>query len=62
MFISPAAYADPDIICHLNAKPAAVEASVNAGDIIEIQWTPWPESHKGPVLDYLANCNGPCVS
>lgn len=23
-------------------------------------WTPWPTSHKGPVIDYLANCNGPC--
>ncbi|KAL1864835.1 hypothetical protein VTK73DRAFT_5615 [Phialemonium thermophilum] len=42
------------------ATPAGAEAPVNAGDVVEIQWTPWPASHKGPVLDYLANCNGPC--
>lgn len=27
---------------------------------MNLQWTPWPVSHKGPVIDYLANCNGPC--
>jgi cellulase len=21
---------------------------------------PWPESHKGPVVDYIAPCNGSC--
>ena len=35
---------------------------MNAGDTIEVQWTPWPISHKGPVLDYLAKCDGSCVS
>ena len=60
-FVSPSAYANPDIVCHLGATPAGAEAPVNAGDTIEIQWTPWPVSHKGPVIDYLANCNGPCV-
>ena len=24
------------------------------------EWTEWPETHHGPVIDYLANCNGPC--
>ena len=60
--MSPSAYASPDIICHLGATPAGAAAPVNAGDILEIQWTPWPASHLGPVIDYLANCNGPCVS
>ncbi|KAK0706908.1 glycosyl hydrolase family 61-domain-containing protein [Lasiosphaeria miniovina] len=59
-FVSPTAYASPDIVCHLGATPAGAAAPVNAGDTIEIQWTPWPASHKGPVIDYLANCNGPC--
>ncbi|KAK3371810.1 glycosyl hydrolase family 61-domain-containing protein [Lasiosphaeria ovina] len=59
-FVSPTAYASPDIVCHLGATPAGAAAPVNAGDVIEIQWTPWPASHKGPVIDYLANCNGPC--
>lgn len=31
-----------------------------AGSTVELQWTPWPESHKGPVIDYLASCNGEC--
>jgi cellulase len=55
-FVSPSAYASPDIVCHLAATPAGAEAPVNAGDVIEIQWTPGPASHKGPVLNYLANC------
>ncbi|OAA57532.1 Glycoside hydrolase, family 61 [Niveomyces insectorum RCEF 264] len=59
-FISPSGYATPDIVCHLAATPAGIEAPVNAGDILELQWNKWPASHKGPVLDYLANCNGPC--
>lgn len=25
-----------------------------------MQWTPWPESHHGPVITYLAACNGDC--
>lgn len=31
---------------------------------MQLQWTPspWPDSHKGPVLDYLAACNGECTS
>ncbi|KAL1896594.1 hypothetical protein Sste5346_004628 [Sporothrix stenoceras] len=59
-FISPSGYATPDIVCHLGATPAGIAAPVNAGDVLEIQWNKWPASHKGPVLDYLANCNGPC--
>jgi hypothetical protein len=61
-FVPPTSYTNPDIVCHLNATPAGSEAPVNAGDVIEIQWNTWPASHKGPVIDYLANCNGPCVS
>ncbi|KAK3387510.1 glycosyl hydrolase family 61-domain-containing protein [Podospora didyma] len=59
-FVSPTSYDKPDIVCHFGATPAGAAAPVNAGDTIEIQWTPWPASHKGPVIDYLANCNGPC--
>lgn len=53
-------YASPDIICHQNAKPGAKAADVDAGGTVELQWTAWPESHHGPVIDYLANCNGDC--
>lgn len=59
-FIPPASYASSDIICHLAAANAQAAAPVKAGGKVELQWTPWPTSHKGPVIDYLANCNGPC--
>jgi len=59
-FIDPQNYTEPDIICHLQATPAQIEAPINAGQTVELQWTPWPTSHHGPVIDYLANCNGPC--
>ena len=62
-FVSPDAYGSPDIICHKGAKPAGGHAAVKAGDKISIQWTvPWPDSHHGPVIDYLADCKGPCES
>jgi len=25
-----------------------------------LTWDTWPESHHGPVLDYLAKCDGDC--
>ncbi|GAB7354804.1 hypothetical protein MBLNU459_g5196t1 [Dothideomycetes sp. NU459] len=59
-FIAPDAYATSDIICHLNATNAPISATVAAGDKIEFQWTAWPSSHHGPVITYLANCNGDC--
>jgi endoglucanase len=60
-FVSPSAFGGPDIICHRSAKPANGHAVVAAGDKISLQWlVPWPDSHHGPVIDYLANCNGPC--
>ncbi|RKU40964.1 glycoside hydrolase 61 [Coniochaeta pulveracea] len=60
-FVSPSAFGDPDIICHRGATPANGHAVVAAGEKISLQWlVPWPDSHHGPVLDYLANCNGPC--
>ncbi|KAG6065555.1 hypothetical protein E4U32_007164 [Claviceps aff. humidiphila group G2b] len=59
-FVSPSSFGSADIICHKDAKPAQSHVEVAAGDTVSLQWTPWPTSHKGPVLDYLANCNGPC--
>lgn len=58
--IYPDGYTTADIICHLNATNAGAAAPVSAGGTVEVQWTPWPDSHHGPVIDYLANCNGPC--
>jgi lytic cellulose monooxygenase (C1-hydroxylating) len=59
-FVSPDAYLTSDIICHRKATNAKGHARVAAGDTISLQWTVWPESHKGPVIDWLAPCNGNC--
>ncbi|KAH6717540.1 glycoside hydrolase [Leptodontidium sp. 2 PMI_412] len=59
-FIAPDTFAKPDVICHIGATNAMTAARVKAGGKIEFQWTTWPTSHKGPVIEYLANCNGPC--
>ncbi|KAH8698386.1 glycosyl hydrolase family 61-domain-containing protein [Talaromyces proteolyticus] len=61
-FVDGSEYSGPDIICHENATPGALSAKVAAGGTVELQWTVWPDSHHGPVIDYLANCNGNCSS
>jgi hypothetical protein len=53
-------YANPDIICHKGATPAKISAQVAAGDTVSLQWTVWPDSHHGPMLDFLADCGGDC--
>lgn len=55
-FVAPDAFASGDIICHKSATNAKGHAVVAAGDKIFIQWNTWPESHHGPVIDYLASC------
>jgi cellulase len=47
-----------DIVCQINATNARRSATVAAGSNLTVTWTPWPESHHGPVLDYLAACPG----
>jgi len=54
-------YTSPDIICHLGATPGKAYATVAAGGKVELEWTAWPESHHGPMISYLANCNGECT-
>lgn len=61
-FVEPNSFSAADIICHKSATPAGGHAQVKAGDSISITWNTWPESHKGPMIDYLAACNGPCES
>lgn len=53
-------YQAPSIICHRDGTNGALSATVAAGSKIEIQWTTWPDSHHGPVITYLAPCNGDC--
>lgn len=59
-YVAPDAFQSPDIICHKSATPGKAHVAVQAGDSISIQWNTWPDSHHGPVVDYLAKCNGPC--
>lgn len=51
---------DDNIICHIDGKNPPKSASVAAGTEITLQWTEWPRSHHGPVIDYLAKCEGDC--
>ncbi|KAJ9602809.1 hypothetical protein H2200_012589 [Cladophialophora chaetospira] len=55
-------YTSADIICHKGAIPGGSYVQVAAGDSIDLQWTVWPESHHGPVIDYLAACGDDCTT
>ncbi|KAL4729699.1 hypothetical protein ACLX1H_004121 [Fusarium chlamydosporum] len=59
-YVEPNSFSDPDIICHRAARNARGHITVLAGDKINLQWNTWPETHKGPVIDYLAKCPGKC--
>ncbi|KAL4969869.1 lytic polysaccharide monooxygenase auxiliary activity family 9 protein [Aspergillus stella-maris] len=50
----------PDIICHEGATPGALSAEVAAGGTVTLKWNMWPGEHEGPIIDYMASCNGPC--
>jgi hypothetical protein len=53
----------PDIICSINATNSQKYATaIAAGSTIDLHWTTWPDSHHGPVLSYLAACNGDCTT
>lgn len=60
--IEPPKYTSPDIACHMSATPAPASAPCSPGSTISLTWNQWSDTHKGPVLDYLAPCNGPCNS
>ncbi|KAG9671758.1 putative endoglucanase, partial [Aureobasidium melanogenum] len=55
-------YTSPDMICHAGAGNAKLSAPVNGGDTVTFNWDTWPTSHKGPLITYLANCNGDCAT
>ncbi|KAK5172579.1 uncharacterized protein LTR77_002699 [Saxophila tyrrhenica] len=59
-FVAPSAYKTSDIICHRGGAPGQASATIAAGGKVELQWTEWPESHHGPVIDYMAKCPGKC--
>jgi len=57
-YVGPANFTTPEIACHLSGAPAPAHAPVRAGDKIHVQWNGWPFGHPGPVLSYLAPCEG----
>ncbi|KAI0139679.1 endoglucanase IV precursor [Pestalotiopsis sp. NC0098] len=61
-YVDPTAFGAPDIICHRTARPAGGHVRVAAGDSVALTWNTWPDSHHGPILDYLAACGGDGLS
>ncbi|KAI0470521.1 glycoside hydrolase [Xylariaceae sp. FL0804] len=61
-FVASSLVATDDVICHLDAGNAALSAAATAGSNVTITWDTWPESHYGPVIDYMANCEGDCAT
>lgn len=57
-----ASLASRDINCHLNATNGVLTAPIAAGDTVHITWNQWPESHHGPVVNYMANCGEDCTT
>lgn len=52
----------PDIICHKSATPVASAATVAAGSSVTLVWNTWPDSHHGPIIDYIAATSGDFAS
>lgn len=61
-FVDGSGYSSGDIICHKEAKPGKISANVAAGGSVKWDWTEWPESHHGPVITYMAKCDGDCAN
>jgi cellulase len=56
-FVEPNSAGTADIACHKSARAATSFAKVKAGGSVTVKWNTWPDSHKGPVIDYLAPFN-----
>jgi hypothetical protein len=59
-YVAPTAYDDSSIICHRGSAPAALSAPIAPGGSVKLTWSTWPDDHHGPVITYMANCNGNC--
>ncbi|KAI0130342.1 endoglucanase-4 [Xylariales sp. AK1849] len=60
-FVSPAAYTTTDIACHKSATAGQLYIAANAGDALTFFWNTWPDTHKGPIINYVAPCDGECT-
>ncbi|KAI1198438.1 lytic polysaccharide monooxygenase [Nemania serpens] len=61
-FVSPSAYSTSDIACHKSSTPGQTYVSANGGDTLTLYWNTWPDTHRGPIINYLAKCAGECTS
>ncbi|CAA9959720.1 hypothetical protein PTMSG1_03129 [Pyrenophora teres f. maculata] len=59
-FVEPANAGTADVNCHKSATAGRLYANVNAGETIEFVWNTWPVGHTGPIINYIAPCNGDC--
>ena len=41
--------------------PGTAYGTVAAGDSIILNWGSWNDGHHGPIINYLASCNGSCT-
>lgn len=64
-------FSSPDFICRRGAEASSNYGTIAAGGTASFFWTSddkvinpngWAESHRGPVLTYIAPCNGDCAS
>lgn len=58
-FAVPNNYTDAAIACNIGATPAPLSAPTQAGATVSLALNPWNPGHKGPVITFLANCQGP---
>ncbi|KAF4960034.1 hypothetical protein FSARC_10586 [Fusarium sarcochroum] len=61
----------PDFVCRRDAEASKNYGKIAAGKTASFFWTSddkeinpngWAESHRGPVITYIAPCNGDCAS
>ncbi|RYP63557.1 hypothetical protein DL771_009219 [Monosporascus sp. 5C6A] len=53
-FVEPAKFGTSDIACHKSAKVGKNFINAKAGDTITFHWNTWPDSHKGPIMNYIS--------
>ncbi|KAI5859602.1 lytic polysaccharide monooxygenase [Durotheca rogersii] len=53
-FVEPASFGTVDISCHKSAKAGQNFIEAQAGDTAIFYWNTWPDSHKGPIINYIS--------